>query len=88
MSKLDTSNKFEKDLALLKKRGKNLMKLEEIIRRLRLDETLDWRCRPHILSGDWDGFWELHIEPDWLLIYEFDDENIYLARTGTHSDLF
>ncbi len=88
MRSLDTSNKFEKDLARLKKRGKKLEKLEDIVRKLRLDESLEHRHRPHILSGDWDGFWELHIEPDWILIYDIDDENIYLVRTGTHSDLF
>jgi mRNA interferase YafQ len=81
-------NKFEKDLVRIKKRGKNLNKLENIIEKLRIDEILDQKCRPHILSGDWDGFWELHIESDWLLIYEIDDEAIYLVRTGTHSDLF
>jgi mRNA interferase YafQ len=88
MRRLDTTNKFEKDLSRLKRRGKNLDKLEVIVRKLRLDEVLDARCRPHILSGDWDGFWELHIESDWLLIYEIDDDMIYLVRTGTHSDLF
>jgi len=81
-------NNFKKDLKLMQKRGKNLAKLFDIVEFLSNSELLPAKCRPHILSGDWDGFWELHIEPDWLLIYEFDDENIYLARTGTHSDLF
>lgn len=88
MRKIDTANKFEKDLARMKKRGKKLGKLEEIVNKLRLDEPIDPRCRPHILSGDWGGFWELHIEPDWLLIYAIDEETLYLTRTGTHSDLF
>lgn len=85
---VDTSNKFEKDLARLKKRGKSLSKLETIVEKLRCDDVLDARCRPHILSGDWDGNWELHVESDWLLIYEIDDYKLYLVRTGTHSDLF
>jgi mRNA interferase YafQ len=80
--------KFKKDLKLLQKRGKNLAKLFDLIEILQNDGVLPPKCRPHILSGDWAGFWELHIEPDWLLIYEFDAENLYLARTGTHSDLF
>ncbi|MEZ5691737.1 MAG: type II toxin-antitoxin system YafQ family toxin [Rickettsiales bacterium] len=84
----DTSNKFEKDLARMKRRGKNLDKLETIVDLLLNDKTLPARCHPHILSGDWDGFWELHVEPDWLLIYECDDDTVYLIRTGTHSDLF
>lgn len=53
---VDTSNKFEKDLARLKKRGKNLNKLEIIVAKLCVDDILDARCCPHILSGDWDGF--------------------------------
>lgn len=85
---VDTSTKFEKDLSRLRRRGKNLDKLEIIVEKLRVDKDIPEKCRPHILSGDWDGFWELHIEPDWLLIYEIDDDTIYLARTGTHSDLF
>jgi len=81
-------NRFKKDLKLQQKRGKNLAKLFDIVELLIKSEPLPARCAPHILSGDWNGFWELHIEPDWLLIYEIDDENIYLVRTGTHSDLF
>ncbi len=88
MRNIDASNKFNKDLSRLKKRGKNMNKLEEIVDKLSIDDVLPANCRPHILSGDWDGFWELHIDPDWLLIYEIDDDTIYLARTGTHSDLF
>lgn len=80
-------NRFKKDLKLQQKRGKDLAKLFDIVELIINSDVLPAKCRPHILSGDWDGFWELHIEPDWLLIYEIDD-SIYLARTGTHSDLF
>jgi mRNA interferase YafQ len=46
--------------------------------------------KPHVLSGDYSKHWECHIKPDWLLIWKQDEENkeIYLIRTGTHSDLF
>ncbi|MGD0023228.1 MAG: type II toxin-antitoxin system YafQ family toxin [Xanthobacteraceae bacterium] len=44
--------------------------------------------RPHPLKGDWKGYWECHISPDWLLIYKVTDEEVLLARTGTHADLF
>lgn len=44
--------------------------------------------RPHQLKGEWKGFWECHIGPDWLLIYKPTADEILLARTGTHSDLF
>lgn len=85
---VDASNKFDKDLYRLKRRGKDLGKLEAIVEKLRIDDVLPAKYRPHILLGDWEGSWELHIEPDWLLIYEIDDDTLYLVRTGTHSDLF
>jgi mRNA interferase YafQ len=40
------------------------------------------------LRGNWQGFRDLHIEPDWLLLYRIVDEELQLARTGTHADLF
>ena len=53
-------------------------------------EELDKKYRDHLLSGDYDGYRECHIEPDWLLIYNIDDDDIilFLSRTGSHSDLF
>ena len=83
-----TSKKFEKDLSRIKKRGKNLEKLEVIVEKLRLNIAVDPKHRPHLLKGNWQGFLELHIEPDWLLIYEINETILFLARTGTHSDLF
>jgi mRNA interferase YafQ len=44
--------------------------------------------RAHKLSGEWSGVWECHIEPDWLLIYALTDAEVFLIRTGTHTDLF
>jgi mRNA interferase YafQ len=41
-----------------------------------------------LLTGEWGGVWECHIEPDWLLIYEVTDREVILIRTGTHSELF
>ena len=48
------------------------------------------KYKSHKLTGDYKGFWECHIQPDWLLIWLQDDteKTITLARTGTHSDLF
>lgn len=45
-------------------------------------------CRDHPLKGEWKGFRDLHIEPDWLLIYRIEGEELQLARTGSHADLF
>jgi mRNA interferase YafQ len=46
------------------------------------------RCKDYPLAGDWKHFRDCHIEPDWLLIYKIDGGDLYLVRTGTHSDLF
>ncbi|MDO8553147.1 MAG: type II toxin-antitoxin system YafQ family toxin [bacterium] len=40
------------------------------------------------LTGEWLGFWECHIGPNWLLIYDVTDTEVLLARTGSHVDLF
>lgn len=52
------------------------------------DTPLPARCRPHKLKGNWIGYWECHIEPDWMLVYDFDNETLGLAAIGTHADLF
>lgn len=84
------SGQFKKDAKLCKKRNYDITLLEEVLIRLRKDGELPIVYRPHILSGNYSGYWECHIKPDWLLIWKHDDVNeiIYLERTGTHSDLF
>ena len=54
------------------------------------DEILEERYHDHSLEGNWEGHRELHIRPDWLLIYQKKDNLLILelSRTGTHSDLF
>jgi mRNA interferase YafQ len=79
---------FEKEVAKAKKRGKDIEKLKEVIRFLTLEEPLPQKNRNHKLKGDYMGYWEYHIEPDWLLIYKKTKVNIIFARTGSHSDLF
>jgi mRNA interferase YafQ len=51
-------------------------------------EPLPPRLKDHPLTGDWRGYRDCHIEPDWLLLYEIDGNDLILARTGTHADLF
>lgn len=87
---LDFTSKFKKDVKLLKKQGKNIEKLYEIINILASGEELDAKYRDHNLIGNYKGYRECHIEPDWLLIYKV-MENILiltLSRTGSHSELF
>ena len=84
------SNRFLKDLRLAKKRGLDLSLLEEVVNKLANQEVLDEKYHDHALSGDFTDFRECHIKPDWLLVYTVDDEELelFLFRTGTHSDLF
>jgi len=84
------TNKFQKDLKRIQKRGYNLNLIKDIIKKLANGETLPEKNKDHLLTGNYTGKRECHITPDWLLIYEIDGENLflYLTRTGTHSDLF
>jgi mRNA interferase YafQ len=87
--RIEYGSVFKKDNKRMVKRGANLGKLNDILSRLMNDEPLPRKNRPHMLSGEWKGFWECHIAPDWLLIYDLDDpEVLALHRMGTHSDLF
>ncbi len=84
------TTKFKKDIKLVQKQGKNLDKLFAVVELLSNDEKLDAKYRDHELTGNYGGFRECHIEPDWLLVYRKNSEQIilYLLRTGSHSDLF
>jgi len=84
------ASKFKKDLKKLIKQRKDLDMLEKIIKTLRSKKPLPKKHCDHNLIGEWHGYRECHINPDWLLIYKIDDELklLRLARTGSHSDLF
>ena len=82
------AKQFERDIKLMRKRGKDLEKLKPVIRRLIAGEPLDAPHRDHKLIGNWQGRRECHIEPDWLLIYKLESERIVFERTVSHSDLF
>jgi mRNA interferase YafQ len=83
-----TSNRFEKDAALAVRRGKNTEKLRAVIELLVSNHPPPRELKDHPLKGDWKNYRDIHIEPDWVLIYKIDDENLWLIRTGTHADLF
>ena len=84
------SNQFKKDLKTAKKRGYNLDLLDEVVTKLSNMQPLEAKNRDHELSGIYKGFRECHIQPDWLLIYRVNNNDLilFLSRTGTHSDLF
>ena len=84
------SNRFRKDLKLAAKRGLRLDELNAIVNQLAAGQILPERNRDHALTGDYIGFRECHIRPDWLLVYRVDGDalELFLFRTGTHTDLF
>lgn len=86
---LHTTRVFKRNLKRAEKRGKDLAKLWRIVMQLLLEQPLEPRTRPHLLIN-WNRSrcWECHIEPDWLLIWEQEDDALTLVRTGTHADLF
>lgn len=85
-----TVKRFDKALKRCAKRGLDLSKLTKAIDILAKDGALPEKYRPHKLSGSYDGCWECHIQSDWLLIWEQNDEELTLLfiDTGSHSDLF
>lgn len=84
------TTKFQKDLKRVKKRGYDISLLTDIIKKLVAGEPLPQKNKDHALIGDYAGCRECHITPDWLLIYELSETELflYLTRTGSHSDLF
>jgi len=82
------TKKFEKDVALAIQRGKDTKKLKMVIDLLVTNQSLPQALKDHALRGNFREARDLHIEPDWVLIYKRDDEKLQLIRTGTHTDLF
>ena len=82
------SGQFKKDYKKCMKRGLNMELLKEVVAILSIPKPLPPKNRDHPLTGNYKGREECHITPDWLLIYEIDGNDLYLDRTGTHSDLF
>jgi mRNA interferase YafQ len=88
--KLVLSGSFKKDLKRLKKRGLDISLMQTVVDSLLEGKQLEEKYRDHALEGNWKGFRECHIQPNWLLIYLREDEilTLTLIDTGTHSDLF
>ena len=84
------TNQYKKDVKLAKKRNYNISELLEVVKKLSFGLPLEEKYKDHALEGNWKNHRELHIRPDWLLIYQIKDDILILelSRTGTHSDLF
>ncbi|HEV2614378.1 MAG TPA: type II toxin-antitoxin system YafQ family toxin [Gammaproteobacteria bacterium] len=82
------TRRFEKDLKLARKRGKNIQKLKDAIEILLGGSRLPEKYHDHWLVGNYSDRRECHIEPDWLLIYKPEKREIVFERLGSHADLF
>ena len=85
-----STSRFQKELKLLDKRGYDLNKLTTVVKMLANGDDLPPHYKDHPLKGRFKNSRECHIEPDWLLIYEINKNDLilYLTRTGTHAELF
>ena len=84
------SNQFKKDYKKAVKRHCDIEELFKVIELLKTQQPLPPEKRDHALTGDYSGYRECHVHPDFLLVYKVVDSQLqlYLYRTGTHSDLF
>ncbi len=87
--RIETPSSFTKALKRCIKRGLNYEHFETVVKLLAAEGVLPKKYRPHKLSGKYNGLWECHILPDWLLIWRQDDQELVLimVNTGSHSDL-
>ena len=88
MKAVSSGKQYKRDVKTMRKRGKDIDKLLEIVYNIANEQPLDPKHKDHVLIGDYKSFRDCHIEPDWLLVYSIDDQTIFLHRTGSHNDLF
>ncbi len=87
---VEVTSKFKKDYKIAMKRGLKIELLDNVIKLLANGEKLPEENKDHNLAGNYKGYRECHIQPDWLLVYKISDNTLILSlsRTGSHSDLF
>lgn len=89
MKQVKSSSRFRKDFKRYMNRPEKLEKLYSIIGFLQRGEFVPKEYKPHMLTGNYAGYMECHIENDFLLIWVDEDNNlIKLVRLGSHSELF
>ena len=81
---------FRKEIKLMEKRRKDIPKIQEVMQMLIQEIPLLPKYENHPLHGNYKGWMECHVEPNWLLIYRIDKKSreVIFYRTGSHSDLF
>ena len=88
MLKFKNTNRFRKDIKGMIKSGKDINKFKDVAEKIIGETPLERKYQDHKLIGDYKGYRECHIEPDWLLIYYIKEGTVTFVTTGTHSDLF
>ncbi len=79
---------FRKDLKRALAQGRDYELIRTVLALLIAQTALPRKYHDHPLRQNWRGYRELHIQPDWLLIYKIDHDGLFLARTGSHAELF
>ncbi len=88
MLKIVYDNYFKRQLKSCQKKRYNMSVFQIVLELLAKSEPLPAKYKDHSLSGKWKGYRECHLAPDWLLIYQTTDEDLILAATGSHDELF
>ena len=89
MKRLKPTSRYKKDYKRFRNNPKKLEKLFEILKKLENEIPIPAEYDPHMLTGDYKGHMECHIEGDFLLIwFDPDTDEIDLVRLGSHSELF
>jgi mRNA interferase YafQ len=88
MREIVLTAQFKRDVKLAEKRHKDMSKLRQVFFLLAREEMLPIRYRDHPLGGEWKHHRDLHIEPDWVLIYKISGDSVFMVRTGPHADIF
>lgn len=92
MSKLTVrqTSQFKKELKKARKQGKEMDTMDKAVSLLQNREPLPPKFKDHALTGNWEGYRECHLSPDWLLIYLIEDDVLVLTltRTGSHAEIF
>jgi mRNA interferase YafQ len=88
MRALRITGQYKKDLRLVERRGYRLRKLVAIVDKLRNGIPLSPIDDDHPLKGPWESYRGCHVQGDWVLIYQVNQHEVVLVRTGTHADLF
>jgi mRNA interferase YafQ len=83
-----STKQFEKDVSKIKKQGKDIKLLENVMNDIKEETTLKPKYKEHMLKGEYENCSECHIQPNWLLIYYFGENSVIFYRTGSHSELF